>query len=457
MNHPPDFPPLPNIPGGWIQPIRQAHEEIQAAYARAAAVLQQNDPDPLRLRFHAHQLRHHIVALLDPLAVQVARDDWLLLAANAVGALIADLENAQRIASRRNKSQLHFFKPVQIQQTGWRGRPRKLIDRDWLADAVSAHRNISIRELARHLRMDPKTLRSRLRFHGLHQRFADLGDQELDVITRHFKRDKPSSGLRYLIGHLRQQGIKIQKERVRRSLLRVDGLGQALRRRRTIVHREYISPRPNAKWHMDGHHKLIRHGIVIHAFVDGYDRMCTGIRASNNNKSETVLEVFLQAVQTHGVPSRVRGDRGGENVLVSVWMIKHHGPGRGSFSWGLSTRNTPSERFWVEVGSQVVRAWRCFLSRLERLHKLDVDDPCHLWLIHHLFLDTINDELAKFAAEWNAHPMRGRGNISPEDARFLGRSAEGMYADDVQRIHPDVLRRYRNAEGMLIPSVHLTC
>jgi hypothetical protein len=26
-------------------------------------------------------------------------------------------------------------------------------------------------------------------------------------------------------------------------------------------------------WHLDGHHKLIRWGIVIHGFVDGYSRL----------------------------------------------------------------------------------------------------------------------------------------------------------------------------------------
>ncbi|KAL4079798.1 hypothetical protein J3A83DRAFT_4086426, partial [Scleroderma citrinum] len=27
---------------------------------------------------------------------------------------------------------------------------------------------------------------------------------------------------------------------------------------------------PNALWHIDGHHKLIWWGIVIHAFIDGF-------------------------------------------------------------------------------------------------------------------------------------------------------------------------------------------
>ncbi|KAJ7814332.1 hypothetical protein B0H14DRAFT_2376048 [Mycena olivaceomarginata] len=78
--------------------------------------------------------------------------------------------------------------------------------------------------------------------------------KQLCILTKQFKRIKPSSGLRYLIGFLRTQ---VQKERVRRSLLRIDGLGQVLRKH-TITGREYHSPRPNSVWHMDGHHKLIK-------------------------------------------------------------------------------------------------------------------------------------------------------------------------------------------------------
>ena len=62
---------------------------------------------------------------------------------------------------------------------------------------------------------------------------------------------------------------------------------------------------------------------------------------------------------------------------------------------------------WVEVGTQFVRRWRGFFSRLERLHSLDVEKPEHLWLLHSLFLNAINTDCEDFQAEWNAHPIRG--------------------------------------------------
>lgn len=79
---------------------------------------------------------------------------------------------------------------------------------------------------------------------------------------------------------------------------------------------------------------LIRFKIVIHCFIDGKSRYVTGIQASNNNRAETVLDLFMQVINTHGVPSRVRGDHGTENVLVAAWMEEHNGVDRGSYIWG---------------------------------------------------------------------------------------------------------------------------
>ena len=60
------------------------------------------------------------------------------------------------------------------------------------------------------------------------------------------------------------------------------------------------------------------------------------LKASNNNKAETVLGCFAEAVSEYGLPSRVRSDRGGENVKVSEFMLNHvqRGPGRGSMITG---------------------------------------------------------------------------------------------------------------------------
>ena len=98
---------------------------------------------------------------------------------------------------------------------------------------------------------------------------------------------------------------------------------------------------PNSLWHIDGHHKLIGWRIVTHGGIDGYSRLPVYLHASSNNTSDAVLQCFLKAVDAYGLPSRVRCDKGGENVKVSQYMLSHphRGPGRGSCITGRSVHN----------------------------------------------------------------------------------------------------------------------
>ena len=156
--------------------------------------------------------------------------------------------------------------------TGRRGHPRKSINQAFLENALSPGRNIHLTRLSQAIGVHRNTLRTSLRQSAIVRRFSGITDHELDIVVRRYKRLQPQVGLRYMIGHFRRHGIRIQKERIRLSLARVDRLGQALRNHHAIDRRVYEVPRPNALWHLDGHHKLIRWGIVIHGIVDGYSR-----------------------------------------------------------------------------------------------------------------------------------------------------------------------------------------
>ena len=80
---------------------------------------------------------------------------------------------------------------------------------------------------------------------------------------------------------------------------------------------------------------------LFHGAIDGYSRLIMFLKVSPNNRAETVLDAFVQGVEEFGLPSRVTTDRGGENVLVSRYMIEHpeRGPGRGSAITGRSTQS----------------------------------------------------------------------------------------------------------------------
>ena len=47
----------------------------------------------------------------------------------------------------------------------------------------------------------------------------------------------------------------------------------------------------------------------------------------NNNKAITLLDHFRSAVNKFGLPSRVRSDKGLENVLIADFMIGKRGTG----------------------------------------------------------------------------------------------------------------------------------
>ncbi|KAJ3963754.1 hypothetical protein EV361DRAFT_943322, partial [Lentinula raphanica] len=60
-------------------------------------------------------------------------------------------------------------------------------------------------------------------------------------------------------------GLRVQRRRVIQSLRRVDRLGRVIRRRRLIERQAYKVSRPNALWHIDGHHKLmVRPSVIVY-------------------------------------------------------------------------------------------------------------------------------------------------------------------------------------------------
>lgn len=56
--------------------------------------------------------------------------------------------------------------------------------------------------------------------------------------------------------------------------------------------------------------------FVIHGAIDGFSRFVVYLHCCTNNRSETVLALFHNAVIEFGLPQRVRSDKGGENVKV---------------------------------------------------------------------------------------------------------------------------------------------
>ena len=93
-------------------------------------------------------------------------------------------------------------------------------------------------------------------------------------------------------------------------------------------------------------HVIFRWRLVVHAGIDGYSRLIVYCRCSTDNYAATVLKLFMDAVETYGLPSRVRCDRGIENFDVGHYMLTHplRGVGRSSIIAGRSVHNQRIER-----------------------------------------------------------------------------------------------------------------
>lgn len=173
-------------------------------------------------------------------------------------------------------------------RSGTRGRPRKIVDEDLVAEAMQPRRNISVSKLSCQLNISRHTLRKNMEEYGVSHGFDLIPDDELDAMVSGYKTYKPASGQRYTIAWVRSQGLRIQRRRIQSSLHRVDGIGQALRKRAIIHRRVYETSRPNALWHLDGHHKLIQWGVVIHGCIDGNCRTVCAVHSCLTSQALTV-------------------------------------------------------------------------------------------------------------------------------------------------------------------------
>jgi hypothetical protein len=162
---------------------------------------------------------------------------------------------------------------IEKQFSGHSGHPRLIIEENLLHEALAPGRSINISQLAKALKVSRPTLYSNMKANGITRSYSTLSDGELDQILSSYKELRPNAGLRFAMGHLRSIGLRVQRSRVQHSLQRVDGVGSQLRKHTAVKRREYSVPGPNHLWHLDGHHKLIRWGIVVHGVIDGYDWM----------------------------------------------------------------------------------------------------------------------------------------------------------------------------------------
>ena len=89
-----------------------------------------------------------------------------------------------------------------------------------------------------------------------------------------------------LSGHLKARCINVCRLQLHESIRRVLGRTSLAP---CIERHSYSVPGPNYLWHADGNHKLIKYRLVVHGAIDGFSRLITYLRCSDNYRVSTKI------------------------------------------------------------------------------------------------------------------------------------------------------------------------
>ncbi|CAB3999184.1 PREDICTED: uncharacterized protein LOC107332848 [Paramuricea clavata] len=174
--------------------------------------------------------------------------------------------------------------PLQVTASEGPGRPKYDISEEILLNLRAL--GYSWKEILS-LLVSRTTLWQRVAELGIREEtgFSNISDEQLDQFVEAFIDTHVFHvGFPMVYGHLRSTGLKVQRDRVRASLRRVDPENSGLRWATVITRRTYSVPGPNSLWHIDGHHSLINWGFVIHDAIDGFSQLICFLKCSTNNK-----------------------------------------------------------------------------------------------------------------------------------------------------------------------------
>ena len=145
--------------------------------------------------------------------------------------------------------------------TGSSGRLRYNISRKQLE--FLAQKRFSSAEIAVLLGVGKRTVERQLEeFHlSIRATYSDMSNEELDAEITSILRNFPNTGYKCMTGLLLFRNVRIQQQRIREVMRRVNPKGTLLRalELNIVQRRKYQVRSPLALWHIDGNHKLVRY------------------------------------------------------------------------------------------------------------------------------------------------------------------------------------------------------
>ena len=284
-----------------------------------------------------------------------------------------------------------------------------------------------------------------------------IGDEELCSAIRRYMEENVRRGEKMVEGLLLSLGYNVTRQRIRDCIRSMDPIGNEIRTLKRLKRRVYEVPGCHYLWHLDGCHKLIKFGFVVHTCIDGFSRYLIYSVCRDNNRANTVLNAFKEGSMDVGVlPSKIRTDKGGENVNVLCFMYEVFGEDADCCLTGKSTGNQKVERVHRDSTEKALEPY-ILLFRYFVVRGLNVDNNLHLFMLHFLFMARINESLMEFVKAWNHHKLRTVNNRTPTQLLLLGQLQGTTCGVNVYEDEFSIYDILRDAEDVVDADNQVVC
>ena len=220
--------------------------------------------------------------------------------------------------------------------------------------------------------------------------------------------------------HLRQTGLEVRRDDVRRAILQYDPDGVSRRKLRKLRQGKYFIAGPNYSWHFDGHDKLKLFGFSLHGCIDGFSRRLIWLEVSSSNKKAEIIGKFYSdaARELQSIPKKLKADDGTEHAIIQPIHILLRDAVRDnnsvdSFSIVPSTHNQRIEAYWPKLQQDRIDWLQDFFRNMVDLELFNPASRVLVDCLKFCFVGVLRKELKKMAEEWNEHIISKISNGGP--------------------------------------------